>query len=253
MVIALMCVSSVLAAPATLSTIDLDNEIGSAASGVVYLKESKSTYGNKLYSIQVKVKNLLPENARVYEVALEDTDTGYVLNLGELKVTKNGVGQFLYKMPQTNIDLYDRIIISQKPLFEDRPQPGMHILTADLPFFQNINVTMEAKIRGIYEVPKRAVSATGVGTFLVDREHNVLYYDILINGPLDETAAHIHGFAKPGQNAGVLFALPIGNHKVGSWNFPADFEDEILAGETYVNIHTTQFLGGAIRGQIVPQ
>src|ERR1051326_5194295 len=64
--------------------------------------------------------------------------------------------------------------------------------------------------------------------------------------------SHIHGFAGPGVPAGVVFPLPLGNPKVGVWNYAEADEANILAGNTYANIHTTNNPGGEIRGQIVP-
>ena len=67
-----------------------------------------------------------------------------------------------------------------------------------------------------------------------------------------ENAAHIHGFAGPGTPAGVVFTLPAGNPKVGTWNYAEGQEASILGGLCYVNIHTNNNPGGEIRGQIVP-
>lgn len=70
-----------------------------------------------------------------------------------------------------------------------------------------------------------------------------------LSGP--ETAAHIHGLALHGMNAGVIFPLPGGTPKVGAWTYPESLERAILDGMTYVNIHTGANPGGEIRGQVV--
>ena len=41
--------------------------------------------------------------------------------------------------------------------------------------------------------------------------------------------------------------------KVGTWAYAETDEPNILAGQTYVNIHSTAFPGGEIRGQIQRQ
>ncbi len=76
------------------------------------------------------------------------------------------------------------------------------------------------------------------------------------------TTADISGPAAPGQNAGVLFRLDSyifpspgparGGVIFGNIPFPTDQVSNLLAGVTYVNIHTALNPGGEIRGQLVP-
>jgi hypothetical protein len=103
------------------------------------------------------------------------------------------------------------------------------------------------------EVPPTACpGAGGWGVFSIDPCADTLSYHIVLEGALCgvETAAHIHGFTEHASNAGVVHPLPLGSPKIGVWNYPADMEDEILQGLTYVNVHTDMFPGGVIRGQI---
>ena len=113
------------------------------------------------------------------------------------------------------------------------------------------NATMIVRIDGAQEVPPNGSPATGTGCFSINTTTNTLRYLITRTGGLttSETAAHIHGFAPPGVNAGVQHVLPLGFHKKGVWNYPEADEASILAGLTYVNIHSTGFPGGEIRGQ----
>ncbi|MCY2958990.1 MAG: CHRD domain-containing protein [Planctomycetota bacterium] len=108
-----------------------------------------------------------------------------------------------------------------------------------------------ARIDSAQEVPPNTSPARGIGVFAVDTVTDVVSYRILFSGlSAAETVAHIHGFAPPGVNAGVLNALALGSPKCGTWNYAATQEPGILAGTTYVNIHSTAFPGGEIRGQI---
>jgi len=112
-------------------------------------------------------------------------------------------------------------------------------------------VPIVCPIDGMQEVPPNGSSGAGVGLFAYDAGPDDLSYDIRFAGlGSNETAAHIHGFAPPGGNAGVLQALPLGNRKLGVWNFGAANQDEVFAGLTYVNIHSVNLPGGEIRGQI---
>jgi hypothetical protein len=66
--------------------------------------------------------------------------------------------------------------------------------------------------------------------------------------------AHIHGPADPGQNAPIIVPLtpdPDTTGSVaGSGTLSTDMINDMESGKTYVNIHTTTFPDGEIRGQI---
>ena len=105
------------------------------------------------------------------------------------------------------------------------------------------------------EAPTNATTGSGGGRFVIDTDANTVDFWISYAGLSSaEVAAHIHGDAlsSPGHNAGVLFNLPAGNPKVGTWNYSEAQEPMILAGLCYANIHTTNNPGGEMRGQIVP-
>jgi hypothetical protein len=110
---------------------------------------------------------------------------------------------------------------------------------------------MNAVLSGSNEVPPSSSPGEGFGVFNVDTINNRVVYSITHSGVLSESAAHIHGFAPAGANAGVLHHLPPGNDKFGVWYYNEAQEDNILNELTYVNIHNPQHPAGAIRGQIV--
>ncbi len=130
---------------------------------------------------------------------------------------------------------------------------GIRGVTVDLgPFGNNLTATLN----GAQEVPPTTSTATGSGTFTIDTAANTLSFNISFTGLSGApTDAHIHGPAPPGANANILFSLtPLGltSPITGTWNYPEASEADILAGNTYVNIHTLLFPGGEIRGQILP-
>jgi hypothetical protein len=122
----------------------------------------------------------------------------------------------------------------------------------DAPAAAGIVNVLVAELRGGQEVPPNGSSARGCARFTIDTNANTLSYYINFSGlGGGETAAHIHGFSGPGVNSGVVHPLPLGSPKIGVWTYPQSAEDDILNGRTYVNVHSTVFPGGEIRGQIV--
>jgi hypothetical protein len=113
-------------------------------------------------------------------------------------------------------------------------------------------INFTATLNGAQEVPPNASTATGSGSFVMDTVANTLSYNITFSGLLaPQTAGHIHGFAAPGVSVGVLhgFAM-LGSPVIGVWNFTEAQEANIIAGLTYVNIHSEMWPAGEIRGQI---
>ena len=114
-------------------------------------------------------------------------------------------------------------------------------------------VTFSATIDGAQETPPNGSASTGTGTFVMDTVANTLSFNIsftpLVSG---ELFSHIHGPAPAGVPAGIIFALPNGSPKVGVWNFTEAQQADIIAGLTYVNIHSNAIPAGEIRGQILP-
>ncbi|HEX2838695.1 MAG TPA: CHRD domain-containing protein [Phycisphaerales bacterium] len=113
-------------------------------------------------------------------------------------------------------------------------------------------ITRVAVLTASQEVPTNASNGQGCARCIIDTDANTLTYRIVVTGlTTPETAAHFHGMAGPGVNAGVVHALPVGNVKTGVWNYAEAQEADILNGRTYINIHTAAFPGGEIRGQVV--
>jgi hypothetical protein len=102
-------------------------------------------------------------------------------------------------------------------------------------------------------VPTNGSTATGNAGFTLD-SLKYLRYVITHSGLSSaETGATIRGPAKPGENAGTLFTLPLGAHKTGAVGpLNATQERDLNAGMWYVNIATSGNPGGEIRGQIIP-
>jgi hypothetical protein len=101
-------------------------------------------------------------------------------------------------------------------------------------------------------------TGTGTMTGSIDTNTNLLSWEISWSGLSGtETVMHFHGPALPNQNAGVQvdFGAISGTSSpsIGATNINDTQEADLLAGLWYVNIHTTIFPGGEIRGQVVPE
>ena len=105
---------------------------------------------------------------------------------------------------------------------------------------------------------------TGMATVTLSDDMTQLMVDVSFSGLVSNTTvAHIHCCAAPGASAGI--AIPFAGFPPGvtsgtytnTFMLPADlmipmdvFTAGLLGGNAYVNIHTTEFPGGEIRGQL---
>jgi hypothetical protein len=116
--------------------------------------------------------------------------------------------------------------------------------------------SLHATLSSSQEVPPTKSNGTGNADFTLDPATKQLSWKIAYSGLTgDATAAHIHGAAAPGANAGVVLNLApsgIKNPIEGSATLTDQQVADLLAGKDYVNIHTAQHKGGEIRGQITP-
>ena len=71
-----------------------------------------------------------------------------------------------------------------------------------------------------------------------------------LTGPA--TAAHFHGPAEAGKNAGVALAIPnaTSSPAEGSATLTDVQANDLMAGKYYVNVHTAANPDGEIRGQV---
>jgi hypothetical protein len=128
-------------------------------------------------------------------------------------------------------------------------------------------------LTGRAEVPPNDSRAIGVAIFKVSRSGNSIRYRVSIAKIENTLMAHIH-LAPRGENGGIVVWLrpdgPPAQLIPGRFNglyaegtiteeslvgdlaeaTVADLVREMRDGNTYVNVHTSQFPGGEIRGQI---
>ncbi len=118
------------------------------------------------------------------------------------------------------------------------------------------DMMFKADLSGANEVPPVATPAKGTFTAKYMPASGLLLWNMNydgLSGPA--SAAHIHGPATAGQNAGVMigFNNPVSSPMAGQVTLtPAQFAD-LKDGKLYVNVHTAANRGGEIRGQLKAQ
>ena len=132
------------------------------------------------------------------------------------------------------------------------------MLAAGLAFTsaQAASMKMKATLTSAQEVPANDSKGKGMAEITVDSATKEISWKVTFDGLSgDAVAAHIHGPADPGANAGV--AVNIGKESGGlksPMEGKATLTDaqlaDVMAGKTYVNVHTAANKGGEIRGQI---
>jgi hypothetical protein len=144
-------------------------------------------------------------------------------------------------------------------------------------------LTFGGNLAGANEVPPTASPGTGVATVVLDPTAQTLQVNVTFSGlTSNDAAAHIHCCAPLGTNAGVATTVPAfpgfplgvtaGTYSSAVFDLtqatiynPAfvtmeggliPAEAALIAGiengTTYLNIHTMNFPGGEIRGQLEP-
>lgn len=120
----------------------------------------------------------------------------------------------------------------------------------------NSTVTFLATLNGTSETPSSASMATGSATFTYSTTTYVLSGTVTFQG-ITPSASHIHKGAV-GVAGGVIFPLatttPI-TSPISFTSTPLDATQraDLLANLYYVNIHSTAYPGGEIRGQLIEQ
>ena len=88
--------------------------------------------------------------------------------------------------------------------------------------------------------------------FRSDDVTNLLDWNISFAGLTGtQSAAHFHGPAGLGANAGIQITLPLGSPLVGSAVLNDTQETQLLSELWYLNIHSSLFPSGEIRGQLL--
>lgn len=114
-------------------------------------------------------------------------------------------------------------------------------------------VAFTTQLRAANEVPPNASPASGSVDAVLDKNTNLFRWKVSYSGLTGApTAAHFHGPAAIGANAGVALAwpAPIRSPMEGRATLTAAQAADLLAGRWYANVHTARNPGGEVRGQM---
>lgn len=110
-----------------------------------------------------------------------------------------------------------------------------------------------ATMDGASEVPAKTTEGKGTVDATLDTSTKVLAYTMTYSGLTGPaTAAHFHGPAAAGVNAGVMvpMAAPFTSPIKGTATLTDAQITDLEAGKLYANVHTAANPGGEIRGQV---
>ncbi len=133
--------------------------------------------------------------------------------------------------------------------------------------------TYNATLIGAEEVPSTGSTGVGTAIFWLSADNTTMHYKIAVAWTINITMSHIHLAPRGVNGAVVVWLYPsappaklipgvfgglLAEGDVTAANLVGSLENQSLssllaqmdAGNTYVNVHTTEFPGGEIRGQI---
>jgi hypothetical protein len=146
-------------------------------------------------------------------------------------------------------EYYVNVHTSDHPSGEIRGQIGMYTPPSDY----------SATLSGDQEVPPVTTEASGMAHFGLSADLSLLDFHVMVSDIDNITASHLHT-GWPGQNGPVALALYMGgpgpfdpdNPASGLLDLSAENVLDLISGYYYVNVHTSDFPAGEIRGQVGP-
>jgi hypothetical protein len=117
-------------------------------------------------------------------------------------------------------------------------------------------VTIFTELSGAQEVPGVNSIATGLASLTLDEAGSLVSVHVNTSGLDDASGSHLHN-AFGGVNGPIEFGLTQDGSNLAHWSaeqqaLDAAQLDTLLAGGTYINVHSPANPGGEIRGQVIP-
>lgn len=114
-------------------------------------------------------------------------------------------------------------------------------------------VSLVAHLLGSTMVPATQSDAFAEGEFTYDTATRALQYYVNYDG-VAPAKVDLHGPAAAGEKAAPMVDIPLSASPIsGTVALTAEQGAQLLAGKTYLDIHSQKYPDGEIRGQIVKQ
>ncbi len=114
-------------------------------------------------------------------------------------------------------------------------------------------MSFKADLKSSSEVPANSSKGTGTADVTYDTASKALAWTVTFaNLTGNATAAHFHGPAEVGKNAGPVVPLTGTTSPLkGTATLTEAQAADLMSGKWYVNVHTTAHKDGEVRGQVV--
>jgi uncharacterized repeat protein (TIGR01451 family) len=212
------------------------NALGTQFAGDLFVGASRTTlYGGFLFRFKLSANRLSLDlnDSRLQDKVADNVDKFDVTESESLLIGKNfgvatdiqtGPDGKLYVVSLSNGSVYQ---ISGKP-------PTLFV----------------ANLIGAQEVPPNNSTATGTATLLLSSDENEAQLALNFQGlSSSQTDSHIHGPAPAGTAGAVLFPIPSGPINDFRISLTPQQALDLKNGLLYINVHSSNFPGGEIRGQ----
>ncbi len=132
--------------------------------------------------------------------------------------------------------------------------PGGEIRAQLTPVADGDGIFLNARLQGAQEVPVNPSTATGFSNVLLERSTNKVWLTgSYANLTTNISNQHIH-MGRAGISGGVIIGLTNSGGTSGTLHGTGTFtdaqEDSLVNARTYVNVHSTTYPGGELRGQV---
>lgn len=212
------------------------NGLGSQFNGDLFVGASRTTlYGGYLFRLKLSGdrQSIATTDSRLQDKVADNLDKFDITESESLLVGKNfGITTDIQTGPDGNLYV---VSLSNGAVYQiSGKQPTLFV----------------ANLNGAQEVPPNNSSASGTATLLLSSDEKEARLALNFGGLSSaQTDAHVHGPAPAGTAAGVLFPLPTGQVSDFQITLTSQQVQNLKDGLLYVNVHSSNFPGGEIRGQ----
>lgn len=212
------------------------NALGTEYNGSLFVGASRTTlFGGFLFRFKLSTdrSSLAFDDARLQDKVADNLDKFDVTESESILIGKNfGISTDIQTGPDGNLYV---VSLSNGAVYRiSGKQPTLYVAT----------------LTGTQETPPNNSTGTGTATLLLSPDENEARVAVNVSGLSSaQTGAHIHGPGAAGVAAPILFHLPNGNFNDVVVTLSATDVQNLKNGLLYINLHTSNFPSGEIRGQ----